>query len=105
MMALIVGGTAFTGIAGLAMLLKTYSKQVHRWCRARHDRRRSADTYAQPPMDDGSVQGLQLAQAPPVQARSRGHVRFQVDGADSAADVLDDRDHVPRRSSGHEFRF
>ena len=105
MMALLVGGTAFTGIAGLAMLLKIYSKHIHRWCRARHDRRRSAETYIQPSMDDGSVQGLQLAQARPVQARSRGHVRFQVDGADSAVDVLDDTDYVPRRSSGHEFRF
>jgi len=104
-MALLVGGTAFTGIAGLAMLLKIYSKHIHRWCRARHDRRRSAETYIQPSMDDGSVQGLQLAQARPVQARSRGHVRFQVDGADSAVDVLDDTDYVPRRSSGHEFRF
>ena len=102
MMALLIGGSTFTGIAGLAMLLKIYSKHIHRWCRAPNDRRRSTDADAQHPMDAGSVHGLQMVQAPSIQTRNRPHVRFQVDGADSV-DVFDDVESV--RASGHELRL
>lgn len=104
-MTLLVGGTAFTGIAGLAMLLKIYSKHIHRWCRAREERRRNTDTDAQYPMDAAGVQGLQMVEAPSLQTRNRAHVRFQVDGADGPVDVLDERDNVLRRASGHELRL
>lgn len=103
-MALLLGGTAFTGIAGLAMLLKIYSKHIHRWFRAREERRGSTDTEPQHPMDAGNVQGLQMVQTPSVQTRNRAHVRFQVDGTDGPVVVLDDRDTVLERASGHELR-
>ncbi|KAI4733848.1 hypothetical protein E4T50_15604 [Aureobasidium sp. EXF-12298] len=98
MMALLIGGTAFTGIAGLAMLLKIYSRYIHRWCRSRNEQRRSAEKDTGCLTDAGSVQGLQLVQTPSAQARSRGHVRFQFDGANSAVDVFDGSDHDFRRA-------
>jgi hypothetical protein len=104
MLALLIVGSAFTASAGLAMLLKIYGSRVHRWRRTRNERRKSAKTDTQCPMDVGSAQGLQLVHVPSVQTRNREHVRFQVDGAGSAADVLDDIDHTLRRSSGHELQ-
>jgi hypothetical protein len=105
MLALLIVGSAFTAFAGLAMLLKIYGSRVHRWRRTRNERRKSAKTDTQCLMDAGSAQGLQLVHVPSVQTRNRGHVRFQVDGAGSAADVVDDLDHTLRRSSGHELQF
>lgn len=104
MMALLIGGTAFTVLASLAMLLKIYIEHIHRWCRARDERHKSTEADAQRPMDAGSVHGLQMVQAPSAQARNRAHVRFQVDGADDAVEVFDDTEFVSRRVSGHEPR-
>jgi hypothetical protein len=105
MLVLLIVGPAFTAFAGLAMLLKIYGSRVHRWRKTRNERRRSVKTDTQCLMDAGSTQGLQLVHVPSVQTRNRGHVRFQFDGAGSAADVLDDSDHTLRRSSGHELQF
>ena len=101
MMVLLIAGTTFTAFAFVAMLLKMYGKRIHRWRETRNERRRSAEMDAQNLMDGGTVQRLQLVQAPSIQPRSRGHVRFQVDGDD----MLEHSGHALRRASGHELRF
>jgi hypothetical protein len=99
MLALLIGGSSFTAFAGLAMLLKMYGNRIYRWRRTCNEYDRSGKSDTQRLMDAGSAQGLQLVHVPTVQSRNRGHVRFQVDGAD----MLEESNHTLRRASGHEL--
>lgn len=87
MMVLLVGGTVFTALAGLAMLLKIYSRRNRHWRRIHNGHIKSTETDAQCLIDAQSVQGLEHVQVASDRTRSRGHVRFQIDEAGSAVDV------------------
>lgn len=86
-MALLVGGTVFTALAGMAMLLKIYSRRNRHRGRIHNGDTKSTETDAQCLIDTQDVQGLEHAQVTSDRTRSRGHVRFQIDEADSAVDV------------------
>lgn len=87
MMALLVGGTVFTALAGLAMLLRIYSRRKRQWGRIHNGDTKSTETDAQCLIATQSVQGLEHVQVTSDRTRSRGHVRFQIDEAGSAVDV------------------
>lgn len=89
MMALLIGGTSFTALAGLAMLLKINNERIHRWRSIHNGHPESTETDAECLINTQDVQDSEVVQVAPDRTRTRGHVRFQIDGADRAVDMLE----------------
>ncbi|KAG9552242.1 hypothetical protein KCU79_g12771, partial [Aureobasidium melanogenum] len=87
MMALLVGGTGFTALAGLAMLFKIHSERIRRRRSIHNGHPESTETDSERLIDARSVQDVEVVQVAPDRTRSRGHVQFQIGGADGAVDM------------------
>ncbi|KAH0349950.1 hypothetical protein KCU81_g2592, partial [Aureobasidium melanogenum] len=89
MIALLVGGTGFTALAGLAMLLKINGERSRRWRSIHNKHPESTEIDAECLVDTQNVQDSEVVQVAPDRTRSTGHVRFQIDGADRAVNMLE----------------
>lgn len=104
MMALLVGGAGFTALAGLAMLLKMHSERIRRRRSIQNGHPQSTETDAECLMDARSVQDVEVVQVASDRTRSRGHVRFQIDGADSAVGMPERLEVCSQQGGNLEFR-